>query len=154
MKFSVNSTQNRLVKPWLILLSACLAAGGCGGKTNIKPEGSTVQVAQTIGTVTFKGEPLANAIVNFYPQGEGAPGSGTTEENGRFAISTFSSKDGATLGFHAVTVMVAPEGPMVPGFEEEYLKNSPLPKQYADAGKTPLLVEVKESGNNFELKIE
>lgn len=148
------SSRSGLLGKSIILLAVSLGICGCSGEVNLKPEGSTAEVAQTIGTVTFQGKPLANAIVEFHPQGEGVPGTGTTEENGRFAISTFSNKDGATKGFHAVTVMVAPQGPMVPGLEEEYLKDSPIPRKYADASKTPLVVEVKESGNNFDLKIE
>jgi hypothetical protein len=111
-------------------------------------------VAKVIGTVRFKGEPLPNAQLTFYPRGAGDFGTALSEKNGQFTVSTYDRFDGAVLGFHNVTVEVFPEGPMVPGFEEEYRKKSPIPLKYMNRETTPLTVEVQKSGNNFDLEIK
>ena len=36
----------------------------------------------------YKGNPIAEAQVTFYPQGQGNPGTGRTEDNGRFVLTT------------------------------------------------------------------
>lgn len=83
-----------------VLFVAMLAAfgvalPGCGPKY---PE--TIPVA---GTVTLDGKPVAGAAVVFTPE-EGQQATGTTDDSGRFELSTFQLGDGALPGTHRVTV--------------------------------------------------
>ena len=92
----------------LAIALVCLLAttNGCGS-------GSSVQVYPTTGTVTYKGQPLENAIVNFVIGGkEGQPtsviGTGTSDKQGNFKIETIIDPTsmplaGAVEGTHQVT---------------------------------------------------
>ena len=94
-----------------ILLSLIL---GCSG--------NSIRVYPTSGTVTYKGKPLDNALVNFIINGkEGQPstvmGLGTTDKDGRFTIQTTVDPtsmplEGAVEGEHAVTISkyIPPKG--------------------------------------------
>src|SRR5690606_6709726 len=68
------------------------------------------------GVLTCNGTPVAGATVFLDPKAEGnrteiIPGrsaTGTTDESGRFTLSTYQLNDGALIGTHTVRV-VAPE---------------------------------------------
>jgi hypothetical protein len=79
------------------------SAAGCGG-ANIVP---------VTGRVMFDGKPVAAAQVTFSPAAAsekdsepGKPGTGFTDEEGRFALSTYKELDGAQIGEHDVTVQL------------------------------------------------
>jgi hypothetical protein len=89
---------------WCLAASVvfCLLAG-CGGKQGY-------ELVPVSGRVTLRGEPLANARVNFQPTGERAtppPGStGVTDASGRYVLSVTDSSgdEGAVAGAHIVTI--------------------------------------------------
>ncbi|MEN1680543.1 MAG: hypothetical protein AAGJ46_13215 [Planctomycetota bacterium] len=56
------------------------------------------------GTISANGKPLVEAGVTFTPVGGGRPAWATTDEQGRFELTTFSDRDGALVGGHIVTV--------------------------------------------------
>lgn len=69
------------------------------------------------GKVTFKGQPVAGAIVTFAPKSPGAKAAaGTTDASGRFRLTTSGAGDGAVAGSYAVTV-IKPERPKGPPAE-------------------------------------
>jgi hypothetical protein len=80
---------------------------GCGNQS----------MAPVKGQVVFNGQPVKNAAVTFSPSGApgqketGKPGTGFTDEDGRFQLSTFSNYDGALLGTHAVLVTLDDTNP-------------------------------------------
>lgn len=75
-----------------------LLASGCGGKNKLH---------KVDGVVTYKGEPLAGATVQFIPQeGKGAPASGVTGDDGSFRLTTFNTGDGAKPGDYKVVITV------------------------------------------------
>lgn len=86
------------------LLGLILGAGcGDGGPS----------VASVTGTVTYRGEPVGDALVTFIPE-EGTPGNGTTDAAGKFTIST-RGKPGAVLGLNKVTITkISTTGPKMP----------------------------------------
>jgi hypothetical protein len=53
--------------------------------------------------------PLENAVVTFVPDGEGRMATGITDKNGNFALTTFSTGDGAIPGDYKVTVTLRPK---------------------------------------------
>ncbi len=75
---------------------------GCGAPT----------LAPVKGQVVFNGKPVADASLTFSPLGAegqketGKPGTGYTDENGQFVLSTFKNYDGALIGSHSVSVML------------------------------------------------
>lgn len=110
------------------LLAAC--AGGDGHP-----------IAKTQGKVLYQGQPVADVVVDFVPQGDGgaSPGksaTGRTDASGVFVLSTHEMGDGAVVGKHRVTV--GSENP-----------DQPLP------GKVPadLILEVKPGSNDFTIEL-
>ncbi len=87
----------------LVFAFVCVFTVGCGSGGDL----ATVQ-----GTVTVDGTPLANASVEFQPQGDGgSPSYGTTDSEGNFELMFTFSKAGATPGKHTVRV--------TPGVDED-----------------------------------
>lgn len=122
---------------------------GCGGTDEDIPDTAPVS-----GIVTYKGKEIEDAVVTFHPQGQGNPGTGTTEANGRFVLTTYKARDGAVPGMHVVTVQLMPEGGL-PGMEVETTGATPIPKKYAMASSSPLTADVKLGETNdfkFDLK--
>jgi len=79
-----------------VAVTLVVAGGaGCGGPAMPK-------VYPATGTVTWKGEPLADATVSFVPS-VGAPSDGKTDAQGKFTIMT-NGQPGARAGACKVTV--------------------------------------------------
>ena len=79
----------------VVMTIAAVGLAGCGGSTMPK-------IYPATGTVTWKGEPLADATVSFVPS-VGAPSDGKTDAQGKFAIMT-NGMPGARAGACKVTV--------------------------------------------------
>jgi hypothetical protein len=134
-------TKVRLAAAGVALAVSAVLLSGCGG-------GGGFATAKVRGKVTFKGQPVANARVDFSPQkaadagkgsGGGQPGksaAGTTDKDGVFVLSTYAPEDGAVVGKHRVAV----------GSNDA---KKPLP------GKTPpnLILEVKSGSNDFTIEL-
>lgn len=123
-----------------------LLASGCGGESH-PPTG------RVTGAVTYRGQPVEGAQVTFFAQ-QGRPGSGVTDAQGKFVLSTFGSNDGAVPGEHVVVISkkesapASAKNPYAPGREL-------LPKRYGDRGDSPLKATVAAGKANeftFELK--
>ena len=113
-------------------LLACLV--GCDGGT---PLGSVT------GRVTYNGEPLDCAMIEFVPVQEGRQSVGYTDESGRYALQYTLQRKGALLGRHQVRVKVYPE----PG--------SPLIHVPAEYGsKSQVEFEVKPGANTYDITLE
>ena len=93
---------NQVRKLALPALGAVLALSilGCGNSRYVPVS----------GVVTLDGKPYRNAVVMFQPiatQDNPNPGrgsSGSTDENGRFALKTFEGHAGAVIGKHRVRI--------------------------------------------------
>ena len=83
---------------WLTVLVCTL---GCGGGAGTVP----VQ-----GVVRLDGQPLKRASVQFVPEDSGRDATATTDEQGRFVLSTFNPRDGALPGKYKV--VVTPSAPV------------------------------------------
>ena len=70
---------------------------GCGGVD--QPATSPAS-----GTLTLDGVPLADATVTFWEATAPTAGSGKTDAQGKFTITTFEAGDGAIIGEHSVLV--------------------------------------------------
>jgi uncharacterized GH25 family protein len=92
----------------LFWLGATFLFIGCGGPS----------VAPVKGRVVFNGEPVKEAQITFSPTTSdakqleaGKPGTGFTDADGNFRLSTFKSHDGALVGMHNVLVMIDDTNP-------------------------------------------
>jgi hypothetical protein len=95
---------------------------GCGGSGPV-----TVPVK---GVLTFKGQPVTNAWIDFMPEG-GRMSSGQTDDKGHFELAYDPQKRGALVGKHKVILRPRP----VTTAEQEAVmrgKKQPMPKELAD----------------------
>jgi hypothetical protein len=125
-----------------------LIAWGCGGS-------SGPPLVPIEGTVTFDGQPLANANVQLIPQGQnlGQTGFAKTDATGKFAIGTADGKTkGAAAGEYKVVISkhVKPDGsdyiarpdedPMLANYKEL------LPAVYSNPEQSKLNTNIPAEG--------
>jgi hypothetical protein len=155
--------------PW-ILLGAICALAGCS--RNSRPDTYPVT-----GVVTYKGKPAAGASVAFLAPGASRHAVGTTDEAGKFQLTTFEPNDGAIGGTHVVTVsktesppgpsyVASPDGRVDPAAIERAMleaarhreradrAGSELPEKYANHATSDLRLEVVEGPNHFEIELK
>jgi hypothetical protein len=122
---------------------------GCGGS------GGTFA---TTGTVTYKGQPVKNVSVTFTPT-QGQIAHGTTNDSGKFKLTTSKPGDGALPGTYKVTLSLGPDAPVppMPGTPEaaNYKPEPPpFPVKYANPQTSDLNMTVeKGKANDFDLKL-
>ena len=125
----------------LIGLSMMLVSGCGKGDFPVSP---------ATGRVTCNGQPVGGARVYFEPLETGGSaivgkqGSGVTDPDGRFAISTYGQNDGAVVGRHRVRVGWA---------NEDSRPATPCPCE-VNSEKDIMEVDVKKGEDNeFELAL-
>ncbi len=144
----------------IVTAVAILLCAGCGGVVD-RP-----QLAPVSGVVMMDGKPLADVNVTFYFDGEQAPrpAVGTTDESGKFRLTTFDTNDGAIVGTHIVTVTKIEKKADAANMEiggDAYTAamnaaanpNAPPPKQllpskFATKDTSPLRVTVDAAGKD------
>lgn len=126
----------------LVLFAAIVM--GCGGGVSDAPK-----VVPAAGVLKYKGQPLADANVAFYPE-KGPAGVGKTDTKGAFQIKT-NGQLGALVGKHKVTVNVGgpanAEPPPADGNEIVLLEKSTIPKKYSNQNDTDLVIDLPAAGN-------
>lgn len=139
----------------LLLVSGFI---GCGGS-------KAPPTAKVSGTVTFKGEPLANAKVLFI-SASGRPAQGESDAAGKFTLTTDKPGDGAVIGDHVIVVtkLGPPAGMSESEFQEKLKTAGPgnavqaksvIPEKYTMSSTSPLKCSVPPAGNpNVEVKLE
>ena len=123
-----------------------LLLGGCG-------RGSRFETVKVTGTVTLDGKPLTTGTVIFTPE-RGRAATAKIQADGSYALGTYGSNDGATLGKHSVAVVAREpttggKGPMGDLFGKWL-----IPQFYSDFTKSGLTFEVKSDGPNvYDIKL-
>lgn len=79
----------------LYLMFFTVASAGCGSSAGLIP---------VSGVVTLDGAPLKNASISFVPEGVGKQATGTTDDSGKFVLSTIDPRDGALPGRYKVVI--------------------------------------------------
>lgn len=134
----------------LVALLGLLPLPGCGGS----PDVDVPDTAAASGVVLYQGKAVNEADVTFHPQGEGHPGVGRTDAEGRFVLTTYDAEDGAVVGTHAVTIRLMPTGGL-PGMEAKSTGAAAIPQKYADPSTSPLTAEVKpDEDNEFKFELQ
>jgi len=133
----------------LLLALGLIGLGGCGN-------GSPYNLVPITAKVTYEdGSPIPGEIVQvtFYPQvkpldaktypraasAQADPSDGSVKN-----ITTITTGDGVPMGKQKVTVA------SVNGLQQP---TGAVPPEYADAEKTPLVVEVTKRGQHFDLQV-
>jgi predicted small lipoprotein YifL len=127
---------------WMLLLSLSVAGCGGGGPKD-KPK-----LVPAAGVARFKGQPVKNAAINFYPE-KGPVASGLTDESGAFTIK-YNGQLGAVIGKNKVTVISTEQAGEIPeasGDEMKYAVQNTFSKKYNDPATTDLIVDLPEAGN-------
>jgi hypothetical protein len=116
---------------------------------------------------SLDGKPLAEASIQFVPQGAGRDATGQTNNNGEFAMSTFQPRDGVLPGTYKVVISppagAADTTQYATAEEAMSVQSKPpakklstgpaFPEKYARADQTPLTQEVPVQGKlKFDLK--
>lgn len=138
------------MRDYQILLLCLLGFSiGCGGSG--VPLDKSVPVS---GVVTYQGQPLPNYRVTFIPADGRQSGSGVSDADGKFVLSTHEAGDGVPPGL--CKVIVAWEGPAAAdgGGAETPVENPRdlpkppvnLPPKYADSEQSGITQEVPEDG--------
>jgi hypothetical protein len=95
---AINSMSGRLTGIVArIFLASCVLLAGCSGSD--RPA-----IAPVRGIVTYNGQPVAGAWVEFLCPGAPRPAVGKTDERGEYRLTTYEQCDGAMVGTHVVTI--------------------------------------------------
>lgn len=155
---------------FVTLTSMAVLSLGCGD------DGGLAKRYPVSGKVTYKGEPIKKASINFIPNDpEGHPAGGKIE-NGEFVLTTLNSDDGAIPGKYKVTIddreldreamrATADAEAKKKGVEYNVIPQhlqagalkkmkSSLPGKYQIASTSDLEVEVKPQSNSFPLELK
>jgi len=152
----------RTIFSCMAVFAALTLISGCSDRI------ATIKVT---GTITLDGQPLAGANVNFSPkvEGEGNPGFGVTDANGRYTLQTLAgaADAGTTPGEYLVTVTkTASQAPPPTSDELEEMERSGIrydsaataaslvPPRYGrrdESGLTALVEKGKQNVFNFDL---
>jgi hypothetical protein len=135
----------RLGRLAIVLLS--LATAGCGGT------GSPFESVPVSGKVTYddgSAIPVQGMKIYFHslePPKDGLhprPATVGTDSEGRFSdVTTYKYADGLVLGKHKVTILA----------QKNATGQPPIPEDYSLPERTPLTVEVTDSGQVLEIKV-
>ena len=142
-----------------ILTCTLLALFVIGCSETTKPKEDIYPVA---GTIHYRGAPLADATIAFFPAGEtrGFSGAGRSDKNGRYFLVDMHGNKGMVAGEYTVTISrrVLPGGQVVPADDKtppiESLASESLPPQYSKAEMSQLTTIVTKAANtcDFDLK--
>ncbi|SIO57060.1 hypothetical protein SAMN05444166_5338 [Singulisphaera sp. GP187] len=165
----------RRVLPICPVLSAALAAvivmvPGCGD------DGGLAARYPVTGKVTYKGEPIKKAVINFVPNDPNGHPAGGTVEDGHFELTTLNPNDGALPGKYKVTIddrqldadamrseadaVAKKKGVTYTAIPQELQANalkslkSTLPGKYQISSTSDLEVEVKAQSNTIGLELK
>lgn len=145
--FSGSFIRNRSTKLAAVVLGLVVipVVSGCG---KAKEKWDTAY--PTKGVVKFRGNPVADAEIAFFPQGESVPATirprARTKEDGSFEVWTYQPGDGAPEGKYKITVTHT----TVKEYKGVAI-NQPndLPPKYATQQTTDLVAEIGPQPNEI-----
>ena len=125
---------------------------------------SESRTSPVAGVVLLDGQPLANASIQFIPNGSGRDATGTTNERGEFSMSTFDPRDGVAPGSYKI-VISPPVGEvdtakyasaadaMSAAAQARPAPQSTFPKKYTSPQETPLTQEVPTGKEKLTIEL-
>lgn len=128
---------------FVLSLIAAVFTIGCGGPGTV-PAG---------GTITYKGQPVADANIMFTPVGGGEIATGQTDAQGKFSLGVVKPGDGAVPGEYRVS-LTPKEAERAEG-DYSASPPPPFPVQYTTDAGSPLKATVKRGEkNDFPLELK
>lgn len=129
-----------------ICLFLVLTWSGCGG-----PSGPAV--GTVTGTVTFDGQPVPNASIQFVPIPEGRTSTAVTDAEGKYTLLYDSTQAGALVAKHLVRVTTTV--PATYGDDGKVVKGSGKPELLPERYNTSSEIEkeVKAGSNVIDLTL-
>jgi hypothetical protein len=127
--------QSRIAKTGMSLLLAVLlgTVSACKNKGPVVPEDLT----PVRGVVTLDGKPLGGVVVTFSPENEtGTAAAGTTDQEGRFQLTSFPTGNGARPGNYKVLVTSRADA----SYSRPTTLN--IPPVYSNIASTPFTIAV------------
>ncbi len=104
----------------------------------------------TAGQVTFKGKPIANAELSFFPEDPSFPESvrprAKTSADGKFIAWTYVEGDGLPKGSYKVTII---HHEISVSNETIVAKPNDLPIKYSKRDTTDVVVQIKDGKNEL-----
>jgi hypothetical protein len=137
----------------LTLVSAASLVG-CGGSEPPGPK--QLPTVPAAGTVTYNGQPLANATISCQHSDGEAAASGKSDASGKFTLKSYGDKDGAPVGSYKVSVSVSAVQEIEPGVmapEPPGGFKSPIPAKFGNVAESGLTLEVPAAGST-DLKLD
>lgn len=102
------------------------------------------------GTIEFKGKPVENAEITFFPTDSSVPDSvrpkGKSTADGKFVLGTYSQSDGAPAGKYKVTVI---RNEVSISKDTIVAKPNDLPVKYSALNTTDLVIEIAAGTNEI-----
>lgn len=131
----------------LAVIAVAVSLLGCGGRAGK----DRPKLAPAAGVAKFKGQPIANANVTFYPE-KGPPAVGRTDSDGKFAVK-MNGQLGAVVGKNKVTVIddsnkPGADIPPADGSAMKFAVATTYSKKYTDPNTTDLIIDIPAEGNN------
>lgn len=147
------------------VIALAVNLSGCGGAKTEAPAYMS-RIVPVSGTVTFNGEPLADATILFEPEqtGEMESAAGATDAEGKYELKTIVVGQGPQMGAVpgayrvVVTKFVMPDGSKAPSdmsdadAEAEGAREL-IPERYSDFGSTTLTADVPEGGGTVDFDL-
>jgi len=142
-----------------------VAVIGCSSGTD-KYKKSRPKTAKVTGTVLYRNQPLADAIIVCFPTTAGdkaVAASAYTDADGNFSLQAFPPDKGAVPGDYQVTIQKTEEAPPAPTASGPDAHDAPpppapkplIPAKYSKVETSGLTLKVPEAGIadvKFELK--
>jgi hypothetical protein len=142
---------------WLAGACVMMAAWSLAGCGPSEPPGpKQLPTVPAAGTVTYNGQPLANATISCQSVDGEAAASGKSDASGKFALKSYGDKDGAPAGSYKVSVSVSAVQEIEPGVlapEPPGGFKSPIPAKFGNVAESGLTLEVPAAGST-ELKLD
>ena len=132
-------TRRGVATAGLVALS-CLLAQGCGGRGDM---------GRVSGTVTYRGQPVPDAVVKVSPL-QKPPGLARTDDAGRYTLNTLRKGDGGFAGTSVVTITpwIEPFDSIAGGKPPPESPRPDIPERYREAVTSPLRAEVVAGKDN------
>ena len=164
---------------FLLVIAIGIPLAGCEKSGHLKG------LVPAKGIVLYNGQPVSNATITFIPETvspEQRVAYATTDEQGRFVMTTLQPQDGLAQGKYKITVkkfeaspnsqpteeewaaihgtaspVVSPQNlsPSLAIAQEKASRKHLLPEKYAEEGTTDLEIEIGNKGNtNIQIELQ
>lgn len=146
MHQSLSAVRTRVAILGVLMAVACLPGGGC--------QPSEV-LGRVSGKVTFKGQPVSPALINFSNREKGVNILAEINADGSYRV-TMAKGPGLPLGGYKVTINPplddVPLGPLQSPLPRNR-KFENIPKRYRHLETTPLNLDIQEGENAFDVEM-